>query len=123
MKGNVQLAAYSGTSTTSPVAGFAGAASHVTATTAKTPTVTAPAAGDWLVSSWTAKSSGVSSWAAPGGVASRNLAVGTGGGQLTALLGDSGGPVSAGPAGGLTATANQSFSAADTLSLILAPAP
>jgi len=123
VKGSLQLLAYSGTSTTSPVVGFAGAATHVNATSATTPGLTVPATGDWVVSYWTVKSSAVTGWTGPAGATVRNAAIGTGGGQVSSLLADSGGPVSAGPVSGLAATADQTFSASTTLTIALAPGP
>lgn len=123
VKGSVQLAAYSGTSTTAPVAVVMGAATHVTASTATTPAITMPTAGDWLLSYWTVKSSAVTSLTGQAGTTARNLAVGIGGGQVTSLLADSGAGLPAGSAGGLNATADQPFSASTTFSLALAPGP
>lgn len=120
-KGTIQLLAYAGISTTAPVATFAAAGAHKTETTAATPAVTIPASGDWLVSYWTVKSSDVTSWTAPAGAVTRSTAFGTGGGQVSSLAADGGGPATAGPAGGLAASA-QSFSADTTWSIVLAPA-
>jgi hypothetical protein len=121
VKGSLQLSAYSGTSTTNPVAAVTGAATHVTASTTTTPAITVPATGDWRLSYWTVKSSAVTSLTT-GTATARNLAVGIGGGQVTSLLADSAAPVPSGPAGGLAATADQPFSASTTLSVALAPA-
>jgi PKD repeat protein len=121
VKGSVQLSAYSGTSTTAPVAGFASGVTHVNATQATTPSLAIPASGDWLVSYWTAKSSAITAWNVPSNAIARNSAIGTGGGQICSLIADSNTPLAAGPAGGLTATADQTFSASTTLSIALAP--
>jgi hypothetical protein len=48
--------------------------------------------------------------------------VGTGGGHITSLSGDSGGPVPAGPAGGITATAEVASTRAMMSSVLLVPA-
>ena len=93
--------------------------SRTSSTTAVTPSVGVPDGG-WLVSYWAAKSSAVSSWTTAAATA-RNSAIGTGGGQISALLADSDGALPAGTAGGLTATANQPFGSAVTLSIALAP--
>jgi PKD repeat protein len=122
VKGSVQLSAYSGVSATAAVT-FAGAVSHVTSTSATTPTLAGVAGGDWLVAYWTVKSSDVTVWTGPAGATVRNAAIGTGGGQVSSLLADGGGPAVAGQGGGLTATTDQSFSAATTLTLALAPGP
>jgi PKD repeat protein len=123
VKGTVQLLAYAGTSTTAPVAAFAAAAAHATETSVATPAVAIPASGDWLVSYWTVKSSAVTSWAPPAGTLARSEVFGTGGGQISSLAADGGGPATAGPGGGLTATAGQSFSADTAWCIVLAPAP
>ena len=120
VKGSLALAAYSGTNPSDPVAAITGVTSHTTETSAATPPVTVPAAGGWLVSYWAAKSSSVTAWTAAPDVV-RNSAIGTGGGQISSLLGDSNAILTAGSAGGLTATADEAFSAADTLSIVLTP--
>ena len=123
VKGTVQLLAYAGTSTTGPVATFAGAAAHTAETSAATPAVTVPASGDWLVSYWTVKSSDVTSWTAPAGTVARSTAFGTGGGQISSA-GGRWRRASHGRAGRQpTATAGQSFSADTAWSIVLAPAP
>ena len=123
VKGTVQLLAYAGTAATGPVATFAAAAAHTTETKVATPAVTIPSGGDWLVSYWTVKSSAVTSWAPPAGTLARSEVFGTGGGQISSLAADGGGPATAGPGGGLTAAAGQSFSADTAWSIVLAPAP
>ena len=123
VKGSVQLAAYSGTSASSPVAAVATAATHTNATVATTPALAIPATGDWLLSYWAAKSSAVTAWTSPPAATARNAAIGTGGGQISSLLSDSAGPVAAGTAGGLNASTDQQFSASATVSLALAPGP
>lgn len=97
------LGVYSGVSASNPVDAFArvGDAGQTNHTS---PTVTA-SAGDWLVTFWTDKSPDVSSYVAPAGVTQRDTAIDNGtSGRYSELLADSNGPVSAGPAGGLTAT-------------------
>jgi PKD repeat protein len=121
-RGDVQVIAYSGTSTTSPVLAFATHADHLTTSTAKTPTVSVTATGCWLVSGWETKSSTVTSMTAPSGQAVRNTDLGSGTGRIDMLATDYGAPVPAGTAGGLVASTDQAFSADTTLSLVLAPA-
>jgi PKD repeat protein len=123
VKGSVQLAAYSGTSASNPVAAISTAATHTNATVATTPSLAIPAAGDWLLSYWGAKSSAITAWTSPAGATARNAAIGTGGGQISSLLSDSAGPMPAAPAGGLQASTDQQFSASATISLALAPGP
>jgi outer membrane protein assembly factor BamB len=122
-KGGVQLLAYSGTSTTSPVLAFATHSDHVTTTTAKTPTVSVTAPGCWVVSGWATKSSDVTAWTAtPPGQVVRNAELGSGGGRIDMLATDPGASAAVGTAGGLTASTDQAFSADTTLTLVLAPA-
>lgn len=84
-----------------------------------TPTLTAPDGAHWLVSYWADKSSATTSWTLPPGVTQRSAASGTGSGYISGVLADSAGPVPAGPAGGLTATADASGTAAITFSVLL----
>ncbi len=117
----VQLAAYSGTSTTNPVAAFTSNTEPASLTSHATPSVTVGSPGSWLVSYWADKSSATTDWTASAGVVVRDEAIGTGGGRITALLGDSGGPVPTGTAGGRTATTDAASRAA-TVSIVLAAA-
>jgi hypothetical protein len=123
VQGTVQLAAYSGVDPTRPVAVVAGSATHATATAATTPGVSVGATGQWLVSYWSVKSSSVSGWIPPAAALVRSAQIGAGGGRVSALLADSGQAIPAGAAGKLTARTDQSFSASDTMSILLAPAP
>ena len=93
-----------------------GTAEHVT------PRVSA-AAGDWLVSLWSDKSTSTDSWTAPEGVTVRDEATGTGSsGRYGLVVGDSAGPLPAGEAGGLTATTNAKSQKAVMWSITLPPA-
>ncbi|HEX3907138.1 MAG TPA: hypothetical protein VHW92_04325, partial [Mycobacteriales bacterium] len=82
-------------------------ASSTTRTTSShtTPTVTGLSAGSLAVSFWTDKSTTTSAWSPPPSVTKRSDVYGTSGGAVSALLADSGSPVS-GTYGGLTATTN-----------------
>lgn len=62
--------------------------------------------GSLVVSYWSDKSDGTTSWTAPAGVTVRDTAFGTGGGRYASLLADSNGGVPGGIYGPLTATAN-----------------
>lgn len=86
-----------------------------------TPTLTAPDGAATLVSYWADKSGETTAWTLPPGHALRSTASGTGSGHVSAVLADSGGPVPAGPRGGLTATADASGTAAVTFSVLVAP--
>ncbi|MGZ4508079.1 MAG: PKD domain-containing protein [Blastococcus sp.] len=118
-KATLQLAAYSGTSSTAPVASVTGAADSG-GTSHTTPMATAPA-GAWVVSVWSDKSASARSWTAPTGVTVRSSLDGVGTGDVATLLADSGGPVAAGTVGGLTATVNAASNRAAMLTVVLAP--
>jgi hypothetical protein len=100
-KAVLSLAVYTGTDLTSPVVAWANSADGG-GTSHTTPSVTATN-GDWVVSFWTDKSTAVSQWTPGGGVVSRDTAIDTGGsGRYSALVADSGAPVSAGAVGAVT---------------------
>ncbi len=84
-----------------------------------TPTVTAPDGQHWLVSYWSDKSNATTAWTLPPGVTRRSGATGSPSGHISAVLGDSGGAVPAGPQGGLTATADAVGASALTFSVLL----
>jgi phosphatidylinositol-3-phosphatase len=121
-KGAVELLAYSGTSTSAPVAAFATHGDHVTTTTATTPPISVATPGSWVVSGWEVKSSTVTAWVTtPAGQVVRDAALGSGSGRIDMLAIDSGAAVPVGTAGGLSATTDQAFTADNTLTLVLAP--
>lgn len=121
MHANLQLLAYSGTDGVTPVVA-SGKSSGNSSSSVTTPTVTAPASGDWAVSYWTAKSSVVTSWTAPASQTVRSADNGSGSGRINSLITDAGGPVPAGPVGGVTATTDQTASAWTAWTIILSPA-
>jgi PKD repeat protein len=95
----------------------------LSATAAGTTAHTAPAlsglaAGSWVVSYWTDKSTTTTSWTPPGGVTQRAVAYGTGSGADSALVADSG-PVTSSPA--QTATTDATSGSSAQWSLALAP--
>ena len=100
-KSALVLSAYRGVSATQAISAIASSTDSST-TQHTSPTAPAPAGG-WVLQVWTDKSSGTTSWTPPSGQAVRASVYGSGTGRMTALATDSGGPVSAGPAGGLTA--------------------
>lgn len=120
-KDAVTVAAYRGVDATTPLSDTAillqtsDTAAHVT------PAVTAPDGEQWLVSHWTDKSGTTTGWTLPGGLTQRSTGSGSPSGHISAVLADSGGPVSSGPQGGLSATANSVGSAAVTFSLLVNP--
>lgn len=115
-KSTVQVAAYRGVDPGPLV--VASSALTTTATTRRTPTVTAPA-DSWVVSYWAAKSGSTTTWTAPAGVSARGQAANTGSGRIASLLADSGAPVPAGGYGNLAATSDAASTAATTWSLVL----
>ena len=118
-----QLVAYSGTDPSNPVVGADAAPEPVNRTDHTTPVVPSAPAGAWVVSYWADKTSGTTSWTLPDGVTERQSTYGVGGGRITAVVGDSDGPVAGGPVGGLTATADSSNAKATMFTVVLAPAP
>jgi PKD repeat protein len=116
-KVTLQLTAYSGTSATDPVASATGAV-QTGGTSHTTPTATA-AAGNWVVSVWSDKSSSARTWTAPSGVAVRSNLAGVGNGDTSTLLADSGAPVAAGQVGGLTATESAASTQASMFTIVL----
>ena len=116
----LQLAAYSGTSRTAPIAAVATRAETASVTSHTTPTVNVSGSGQWLLSYWADKSSTTTAWLPPGGETARDETIGSGSGYISALVGDSGSPVASGTAGGLTATTNAASRAA-TVSVLLRP--
>ena len=115
-----QLLAYSGTNTSDPIVAVAAAGESGNTAAHTTPEVNAPA-GAWVVSYWADKTSGTTEWTAPAGTVERQQSIGSGGGRVTSLAADSGGPVSAGTVGGLTATADSSNGKATMWTVVLAP--
>ncbi|WP_460788776.1 PKD domain-containing protein [Nocardioides maradonensis] len=119
-KAVVSMGVYDGVSTTQPVdvsagAGDAGGTVHTTPVVAAT-------AGDWVVSSWTDKSSAVTAWTAPSGATFRDSSFDTGSsGRFSSLLTDSGGPAAAGTYGGLTATTDAASDKAIMWTIALGP--
>jgi PKD repeat protein len=121
-KGSLQVLAYSGTDLTTPVQTVTTAAKSTAGTSETTPKATVSGSASWVVSLWQAKSSTVTAFTAPGGQAVRSTALGTGSGQIDSLATDSGGPVPAGPYGGLVAGLNSSAGSATMVTLVLAAA-
>ena len=121
VKGDVTLLAYRGTATPGVVASAA-ASETVLQTTHTTPTVASPGFGGWLVSYWSEKSSATTSLTPAAGVTARESSTGTLAGRITALAGDSAGPVPQGTVGGVSATADSASARALLFSVVLAPA-
>lgn len=100
VKGVLSLAVYSGVDATQVKAGHAGDVGQTTHATGMVATTD----GGWVVSVWSDKSGGTTSWTAPAGVATRATAFGIGGGRYSALVADSAGPVAAGTYGPVMAS-------------------
>ncbi|MCX6467515.1 MAG: PKD domain-containing protein [Pseudonocardiales bacterium] len=120
-KTSLQLVAYGGTAA-GPPAAQAVAVETVVRATHTTPTVTVGTAGSLVLSYWADKTSATTTWALPAGVVQRSTTLGTGSGRIVSVTGDSGAGVAAGPAGGLTATADSSGAKAVMWTVVLAPA-
>jgi PKD repeat protein len=119
-KATLRVLAYRGTNTTAPVAVAADAVDSATTTSHTSPTATVSAAGSWVVTYWSDKSSATTAWTAPDGVTSRGDSIGSGSGRVTSLTADSGGTVPTGTYGGLTATTDAA-SKAVAWTIVLAP--
>ena len=86
------------------------------------PAVTTTAAGSWVVSFWSDKSSTTTSWMLPGALTARDSdVVATGGGRVSGAIGDSGGPVATGTYPVQTATVQAASGKGAMISLVLAP--
>jgi PKD repeat protein len=117
-KSDTSLSAYRGTSADSPVAVSAGRVDNSAGASHTSPTVTAPAGNNWLVTYWADKSGSTSAWNPPGGHTTRTSQFGTSTGHVSGLLVDSNDTVS-GSVGGLTATANSTSSRGVSFSVVL----
>ncbi|TWD83284.1 PKD repeat protein [Kribbella amoyensis] len=120
-KAGLTVAAYSGTSQTSPVGAFASATETVTRAGHTTPVINSTIPGAWRVSYWADKSSATTAWTAPAGEQVRSTSFGLPSGYISTLLTDRGAAVPTGSQGGLTATANSSNSSATMWTLLLSP--
>ena len=116
----LQLAAYSGTSPTTPVDAVVTRSETERVASHPTPPVTVSGDGRWIVSYWADKSSTTTDWVPPAGANARDEAIGSGSGRIAALLADSGAPVPSGARPGLSATTNEPSRAA-TITIVLQP--
>lgn len=114
-KYTLTLAAWSGDTLTPRVAG---AAEDQPRTTHTTPLLEATA-GDWVASYWADKSSATTVLTPPPGTTPLQAACGSSTGRICGLLVDSGGPVPAGPYGGLVATADAASSSATSWTVVV----
>ncbi len=117
-KFSLTLTAHTGVDPTTPIAAIASATDTDTSQH-PSPTLQAPA-GARIIQAWTDKSSTTDTWTAPPGTTVRETAYGSGGGRISSLLTDHG-PVTAGSAGGQTATTNAPSGKAITWTIALRP--
>jgi large repetitive protein len=104
-KSVIGVAAYRSTGSASVSASAIGG-SNTGATSHSTPQVTVAEQNSWLVNVWTGKSSAENvTWTLPGNTVSRDTQTGSGSGNISGVLGDSGAAVATGVAPPRTATA------------------
>ena len=115
-KADMEVAVYRGTDPSDPVA-VSASAQDAGGTTHTSPTLTAPAGNNTLLTYWADKSNDTSAWTAPAGQTRRNSKFGTGSGHMSGLITDQSGVT--GSTGGLTATANSSSSRGVSFSVVL----
>jgi hypothetical protein len=121
-KSTVSVAAYRGAGTaTSQASTSAASVVNAPATSHTTPSVPVNAAASWLVSVWSEKSSTDTTWSTPAGTSVRAESEGTGSGKVSAVLGDSNGPISTGTAAGRTATTSTSVGRTVLFSVVITP--
>jgi hypothetical protein len=120
---DLSLSAYSGTSSSAPIATFASAAERVSRTTHTTPAVNVTTGGSWVVWYWVDKSSGTATWTPPAGQVQRAMSLGSGSGLLTSLVADSGAAFARGLWPGQTATADSASARATMWTVVLNSAP
>jgi hypothetical protein len=121
-KSVLAVAAYRGSGGASRVSASASDAARSTTATHTTPPVPVDTPGSWLVSYWSQKSSGTTTWAPPATVTTRTAAAGSGTGNVSALLADSAGPVPTGTAAGRTASTGTADGRVVLFSVVVAPA-
>ena len=119
-KVTLQLAAYTGTATTTPVSASANRADPNKSASHVSPQVSVTTPGSWLVTYWADKSATTTAWNGPAGSTHRQSLLGSGTGYISSLLVDSGAPVATGSAGSLTATTNAA-SRGGSVSIVLRP--
>jgi myo-inositol-hexaphosphate 3-phosphohydrolase/alpha-tubulin suppressor-like RCC1 family protein len=120
-KTSLQLVAYRGVGTGSFV-DVTFATSTSSSTSRSAPATTVATSGSWVVSYWADRSSSDRTWTAPAGVAVRGTTYGTGGGRVSSLLADSGGPLSSGTYAARSATTSASSAQGIGATLVLRPA-
>ncbi|MFC6287607.1 PKD domain-containing protein [Nocardioides sp. GCM10027113] len=120
-KGVASVVAYRSTGATVPVTASAVDGTQGSATDHTTPVVPVVDEGSWLVSVWGEKSGSAQTWTLPAGATARTSDTNSGGGKISMEVADSGGPVTVGDAGGLTATTSSSVNRASLFSVVVSP--
>ena len=116
-KTDMSLLAYSGTA---PVTLAIGDEADTASNTHTAPDVPITITDSWVLAYWADESSDNTGWTLPVGITERTSSVGTGGGRITAIVGDTG-PLPIGIWSGATATSNTVSSKAPTWSVLLTP--
>jgi hypothetical protein len=120
IKSDLSVAVYRGTDSTTPIATSAARIDNSAGSAHTSPTVTATADRDWLVTYWADRSNDATGWLDLVGATQRlEGPPSSGSAHVVGLLADSDGPVSAGAQGGLTATANGTGSRGASFSVLL----
>lgn len=119
-KDAMSVAAYRSVGNESITASAVGG-SDLAGTTHMAPAVPVAGEGSWLVSYWAEKSSTDTVWTVPAGTTSRTTGAGTSSGKVSAVLGDSAGPVPVGTAAERSATTSTSVSRSMTFSIVIGP--
>ncbi|GAA3524914.1 PKD domain-containing protein [Nocardioides daeguensis] len=119
-KSVMTVGAYRSTGATPSITALAGG-SNTSGTSHVAPAIPVAAAGSWLVSIWSEKSSTDTTWTLPGGVTQRSTAATTGSGKISGVWGDSAAPVPTGTAAARTATTSTTSSRSATFSVVIAP--
>ena len=122
-KGTLDLLTYAGTSGAGPVLTAVPNAATATTTSYATPLSWLGASGAWVVSYWAARSSTATTWTPPVSQTLRAGVTGSGGGHVTAAVGDGGAVQPPGPVGGLVATTDQPGGADLAWTITLAASP
>ena len=121
MRGVLAVVAYRGTDLSDPVAAVQGVGLSSLTTRLLTPTTSSDTTGGWRVSAWSAKTSASLTMTGPATEAERVRHVGSGSGNVSLLLTDSGAPVPAGPQGGLAADLSPAVDKATAWTVLLRP--
>ncbi|TNC39314.1 PKD domain-containing protein [Mumia zhuanghuii] len=118
VKADLSVAVYRSNGEGGAVVSAAGAALTGPVTSVASPALTSPGGPTWLLSYFAVKASDATTITAAG-LEPRASSEGSGGGRISALLGDSGGAVPGGSAGGIQASMNVSGSRAATFSVLV----